>query len=244
MALTCSEIIPDLGLRCRQVNANTLAVCTPLDFPDHTPIQLYVVESNNTLELTDDGDILMHLHGIGLFDNKRLSNAVSKRAQRNNAAFINGEIKMIANRNHLHSAFSDYLKLILDIIDYEQETTAISDDTAEFISDVVAQIQRRNPSLNVKRDAILEGTTGMKHRYPLMVNNTPIDVTRPHHQSTGAILRRAVDIEKAGIANPLIIIDDRESRDRAEQEETLISMLCRTMLYSRLAHGDEPIHFD
>lgn len=243
MAIACSNLLPNLGIHCHQASDRVLHICTPVNFPDQTPVYLFLVEQEDGYLLTDDGDTLMHLRGVGLFENPRLENSIAKRASLYGLSFEDGKIQCKTGTEGLQKMFSQYLQVMLEVIKFEREIQSIDDSRAIRIAELVAIIERRNPSDEIKRDVKIKGLSGNDYLYPLMVQDTPIDIVTPNHQSTGSVLRRAADIEKGGALDPLIIIDDSQDLNRAQKERIMISSLCRTTLLSELQHGNSPISF-
>lgn len=241
MALSCFETMKGLGFECSLVGEGVLAVCTPISLPDQTPVYVYAREVGGTIELTDDGDTMMHLLGIGLFDNKRLASSVERRIAHHGGALEDGAVVVRCLQHQMQPAFESYLRALLEIIDYERELTAVGSEVASLINDVVAHLARRNPDARIEYDVTVAGTTGHTYRFPLKAGDTLIDTARPHHQSTGAILRKSADVEAVGHSRPLIIIDDRENLLGAQREAAIINSLASTMLFSALEHGSSPL---
>ena len=239
MTINCSDFFKFTGAHCHQIDGNSLLVSTPLNFPDASPVNLIVCESNGKFIISDDGDTLMRLHGLGLTGNTRIANSLRKRAMQCNGDLKNGEL--VFESKDLRQAYENFLRSMIDIINYELEVTAIEEAIDLAIDVVVSAIERRNQNVKFDYDVNVKGSTGLFHRFPLKAGNRLIDFTLPHSRSTGSILRKVADIEKAGGMAPLVIVDDTEKYEVAKREASLIGTFVPSILLSTLKAENYPI---
>lgn len=239
MNLQCADFWGNVGAYCHQINDNCLLVTTPLNFPDNTPVNLFVSEHDGQFTLSDDGDTLMRLHGVGLGKNPRLQSSLKRRAMQCDGDLDSGAL--IFRSTDLRKAYENFLKSMIEIVNYELENTALEDERLLAISEVVAALQRRNPDTAIEYDVHVIGSTGARHRFPIKAGNRLIDVTFPHHQSTGAILRKVADIEKLGAMEPLIVVDDTNNYELSVREGSLIGTFVPAMLLSTLKRESAPL---
>ena len=239
MNISCQKFYNDIGAHCHPVSESVLLVSTPLVFPDNTPVNFYAETHGNTVIITDDGDTLMRLHGIGLGNNPRLADSLDKKAKHHNGALLNGCLTFTAKS--VRESYANYLKTMLDIINYEYEHTALTEEKITAINDVVVELQRRNPGCAIEHNVSIKGSTGASYTLALKAGDRLIELTTPHHQSTGAILRRVADIEKAGAMPPLIIVDDTGDMNRGAKEASLIGAFVPSMLLTTLKAEHSPL---
>lgn len=64
--MTCEALFNRMGFECRELSPGVFRVFTPLSLSDGEPISLYLVESGNTVRVSDNGNTLFHMRGIGL----------------------------------------------------------------------------------------------------------------------------------------------------------------------------------
>jgi hypothetical protein len=181
----------------------------------------------------------MRLHGLGFGDNSRLASSLDRRAKDHNGALVNGCLTFTAPS--VRESYANYLKVMLDIINFEYEHTALPENKVTAINDVVVELQRRNPGCVIERNVRIKGTTGASYTFALKAGDRLIELTTPHHQSTGSILRRVADIEKAGAMPPLIIVDDTSDMNRGAREASLIGAFVPSMLLTTLKAEDAPL---
>lgn len=239
MSITCQDFSLMVGAHCHQISDNTLLISSPLSFPDMTPINVYVERYGSQFLITDDGDTLMRFHAMGFGDNPRLQGSLNTRARAHGGELVNGCLEF--RSESLREAYASFIRAMIEMIQYELENTALPTEKLLAINEVVAEIARRNPSASIERDVSVSGTTGASYKFPIRAGGRLVDVTRPHHQSTGAILRKVSDVEIAGARAPLVIIDDSEGPDPAKRELSLIGRFVPAMLLSALKSGAAPL---
>lgn len=234
--LTCENLSKEIGFQCRDLGSH-LAVCTPLTHADKTPIHLYFGEQ----EITDDGNTLLHFHGLGLFDRPRLASAIENRVVAAGGEMRNGEILVKNESDDWVGTFGKSIAIIQGLLDYENQLLEETVDQTARIEEVVEAIERRNPGVGIERNPLISGITHNVYRFDLKAHDTLIDLIRPHGRTTGSALRKAADVEKADYQPPLVILDDTDAYEAAKRESTILSTLVRTMLLSELKHGSGPI---
>jgi hypothetical protein len=240
MNIACNDILKLMGTHCQSIGNEHLLISTPLNFIDNTPINVFVSKNNDTFIITDDGDVLMRLHGLGLGSNPRLFSSIEKRVISHNGFMDNGRI--VFHSNVLREAYANYLLAIIEILNYELENTSLENEKILAINEVINAIQRRNPNAFIETDVIIEGSTGSKLKFPIKAGNRLIEVTFPHHRSTGSILRKIADVEKGGFMEPLVIVDDTSNYESAMRESSLIGTFVPSMLLSTLKSENSPLN--
>lgn len=239
MKIDCQQINEELGVHCHPLSENTLLVSTPFCFSDNSAINMYVEVDGDSHVVTDDGNTLMRFYGIGMGENSRLATSLDRRAKLYNGNLIHG--RLVFSAHSLREAYTNFLKTMIEIVNYELEHASLSETKASAINDVVTEIQRRNPGCQIERDISLTGFTGAKYLFPLKADDRVIAITSTHHQSTGSILRKVADIGKVGNQPPLVVIDDCENPKQGEREALIIETSAPCMLLSDLKTGNAPI---
>jgi len=239
MNIDCQKIHKELGVYCHPLSNKTLLVSTPFCFSDNSAINVYIEISGDSHIVTDDGNTLMRFYGIGMGENSRLAKSLDNRARLHEGGLING--RLVFSAPSLREAYTNFLRTMIDIINYEGEHAAISENKASVINDIVVELQRRNPGCRVERDVLLVGYTGARYTFPLKADDRVIAITSTHHQSTGSMLRKVADLEKGGIQLPLVIVDDSAGEDQGAREASLIGNYVPCTLLSDLKSSDAPL---
>lgn len=240
MKIDCQKINQEIGVYCHPINDETLLVSTPLYFSDNSAINVYIKSCGDLHIVTDDGNTMMRFYGLGMGNNSRLATSINKRAEDHKGSLVDG--CLVFSAPSIREAYSNFLKTMTDIINYEEEHAAISESKASVINDIVTELERRNPGCQVQRNVSLVGYTGRRYIFPLKADDRVIALTFAHHQSTGSMLRKIADLVKNNNEPPLIVIDDSGSEDQGEREAALIGNYFSCMLMSNLKSEDAPLN--
>jgi len=235
--MSCEGLIQRLGYECREVGVGVIAVATPFTFPDGEPIQFFLDENDGRLVVHDNADTLAHLMGMGwdLSDRKKwksIKNMV--------AAFgfdlIDSGIIVGRDVKALEQGFiARYISAMLAVVDMEREYLGLSDEQIAFVEEVELYLKASKPALELVRRPSVTGHSGRVHEFHFEFDGALIDAAKPRGQSTGAILRKAADVNNAGNEKKiLVVMDDRHDEERSKAEIDILSTMVSVLPFTTL----------
>ena len=235
--MSCEGLVRRLGYECREVGDGIIAVATPFTFPDGEPIQFFLDENDGRIVVHDNADTIAHLMGMGwdLSDRKKwktLKNTVEA------FGYDLADSGVIVGRNikTLEIGFiANYIAAMLAVVDMEREYLGLSDEQIAFVEEVEMYLRASKPSAPLIYRPKIVGHSGREHEFHFEFDGSFVDAAKPRGQSTGAILRKAADVNNAGNEKKIIVvIDDRIEYEKAKTEtdilSTMVSVLPFTML--------------
>jgi hypothetical protein len=237
--MSCADLIRRLGYECREVGTGIIAVATPFTFPDGEPIQFYLDSNGSQLIVHDNADTIAHLMGMGweLGDRKKwksLKNAVSA------FGYHLADSGVIVGRSSkaLETDFlARYVATMLAVVNMEREYLGLSDEQIAFVEEVELYLRASRPSGTLKHRPTIMGHSGREHEFHFDFDGELIDAAKPRGQSTGAILRKAADVNNAGnTMRILVVIDDRIEAEKAKTETDILSTMVSVLPFTTLAN--------
>jgi len=235
-ALTKYDCRPVRGLN----GASGLEVGTPFSLPDGSAINLYILPiSDSHIEISDNGDTLTHLSGMGIdvwqpARFRGLKDAIAKQA----ISFESrGDFRMIAQQKNGALAFAKFVTGILAINSWASDQLHISAPERDLAAEAEPYIIARNPSEIIVRSPHVRGASRAEHVFDFRHGLDLIDVIAPTPQSTGGVMRKVGDVCNGPFADPyspLIIVDDRFEFLKADKEIGILASMVRTQPFSDL----------
>jgi len=221
-----------------------LEIGTPFALVDGSAVVLYVVEHGSHLLISDNGDTLMHLEGMGLdvWQSAR-HRAIRERAQHHGVTLDTaGDFRCLAQPEQAAFVFAKAVSGLLAISDWAAEQLRMPNVERDLPAEAEPYIIARNPDLAFERRKVVRGASRTEYRFDLRHGSDLIDVIAPSAQATGGVMRKASDVLNGPFAeglSPLIIVDDRTDETKARQEISIIGAVTRAMPFSRLM---QPLH--
>lgn len=227
-------------MECRELSDGSLSVCLPITLPGGAPVYAFVERHGRTYTATDDGETLAYARALGTGFRHRFTDGFARKIQQAGADFEEGEV--ITKSTSLTGVIESFICAAVSARQYIEERMllASADDDA-LIETIASIIERRNPGTHIEKNVKVKGASGETYTMPMRAGKTIIYPLQPNGRATGAALRRILDVEAAGEPPPLVVLNDMESRDRAEREAAIIRSVARTALLSELEHGKGPI---
>jgi len=227
------ECIPLLTVRGEQA----FEFGTPFSFADGTAINVYAVPHGDTLELTDNGDTMLHLTGMGMAAwHKGKQAALLRAVEPHGLVFTEqGEFKVHGKAEHATLLIAQFISGLLAVAQVERTALGVSDKADNLADEVEMLLRSWKPALQLARIPHVKGISGHEYDFDFMFGDELVDVIAPHHNATGGIMRKLGDVLSApGQHKALVIVDDRAEPQRAETELQIIAMLARAMPLSKL----------
>jgi len=218
-----------------------LEIGTPFSLPDGTAINLYLMPFGNQVLISDNGDTLMHLSGMGLdvWQPMRLKGIRELAAKHKVTLADEGDFRMLSTEANASLSFAVAISGLLAVSHWAAEQLNINVANHDLAAEAEPYIIARNPTANFVRHPKIKGASKTLHVFDFQQGNELIDVIAPHPASTGGVMRKVGDISNGPFGEglqTLIIVDDRWDALRAESEMGILASLVRTQPFSQLLH--------
>lgn len=129
------------------------------------------------------------------------------------------------------------ISTLLGVAAWERERAGVSVDADWFVDEVAFHLQAWKPAAHMVKNPKIKGFSGRTITFDFELEGQLIDAVTPHSASTGAELRKIVDLTSASAyadKDVMIIVDDRSNQDLAKQEMDIIGRVARTWPMSSL----------
>jgi hypothetical protein len=234
---------------CREVKSlhgeAALEIGTPFSLLDGTAIVLYVIPApGDSLVISDNGDTLMHLSGIGVdVSHGARLNKLRDVVQPFGMTLTNqGDFRVLARAPQAAFSFAQAVSAMLAVSNWASGQINEKPELHDLAAEAEPFIVARNPNALLIRKKSVMGASNTMHEFAFQHGSDLIDVIPPKASRTGASLRKAGDVQNGPMGmdlHPLIIVDDRTDHDKAEHEIAILGSLTRAMPMSRLMR---PLH--
>lgn len=229
---------------CRPVRAldgsTALEIGTPFSLHDGSALVVYVLDQGSHVQITDNGDTLAQLSGMGL----DVWHASRRKALRDRTAPYGlalgeaGDFFAVAQPSHAAFVFARAISGLLAVGDWAAEELRSPQMPERSLADEAEPyIVARNPEAKLQRRKLVKGASRAEYRFDFLHGADLIDVISPSAQATGGAMRKAGDVQNGPFAegmSPLIVVDDRQLPIRAHQEISILGSVTRAMAFSRL----------
>lgn len=235
--MSCENLIEHLGFECRQIDSSVISVSTSFSFADGEIINFYIQDKREEVVVTDNGDTLFHLRGVGLdlSDRRRWRPYRQIVAAHGFELEDSGVIIGKSSTNQVSQLVANYISAMLDIVNLEHEQLGIPEEIDHFIEEVEFYLRAWKPSGNIVRLPVLTGMSGKSHTFHFELDGTLIDAAKPNSNKTGALLRKLTDISLAGLnRSSIVVMDDREDPERAEIETKILTSMTAVLSFGQL----------
>ena len=210
---------------------------TPFSFADGTAINVYAIPHGETLELTDNGDSMLHLTSVGMTAwRKNKQSALLRVVEPHGLMFTEqGEFKIHGKSENAALLIAQFISGILAVAQMERTSLGVPDKADNLADEVEMLLRNWKPTLQLVRTPHVKGISEHEYSFDFMFGDELVDVLVPHHNATGGIMRKLGDVLSGhGQHKALVIVDDRLEPERAETEIQIIGMLARAMPISKL----------
>ena len=233
----CSDFFAKAGWHCQTIDAGSgpaTYISTPITLPGGKPLDFYLISRGKFVEFTDDGIALFALRSLGytLSDKrnwKGLDNLGLKFGFELSDA---GAFEATFPLSDLDAWGGKILRLMSSIATWEEEKSAEGDTDFSLTDEIEMLLRAKAPNRKITRNAALKvGKVDMT--FDFLWGEIYIDAVAPIPQSVNPRLRKAILINK--VDNPadiLFIVDDRGSKQKAEDEIGVLGGLASTILLS------------
>jgi hypothetical protein len=214
-------------------------ISTPFQYFDGDAVHLFAEEMGELVRFFDSGDTLFHASGSSInFKDKRGMKPLQRIVGDAGATLSDdGEISALAPKTDARNGFRKVMSAVLGIVSWEAENAGISTDATNLASEVEVYLREWKPKRDFLYEQPLSGISGRDHTFAFLLDGELIDVVSSSPQSTAAEVRKLADVR--GIPSQSdtqirVIIDDRVSPKRAQQEAMILSRFADVWLLSAL----------
>ena len=222
--MNCEDLQEIIGMRCNPIG-NALEVVTPFTFSDGDGFEIFMQDMGPQIHFFDDGFTLMHLHGAGVtFKDKKQWKPLHRIAELNGATLSDdGVFETLCPSKNPSVGFARIVSTLLGVAAWEREQFGVEQDNALFIEEVALHLKAWKPNAPFLENPTAKGFSGRSLKFHFQLENQLVDAIQPHGATTGAELRKIIDLNYAASqkdTSVLVIIDDRLSKVESAKQET------------------------
>lgn len=237
--MNCNQLQEIVGMRCNQIGS-AVEVITPFTFHDGDGIELFAQTFGPQILFFDDGFTLQHLHdaGIRIGSNKKRWAPLKDIAKSYGVTLTDdGVFETYCLADKASQGFARMVSTLLGIAAWEQEQSGVEIDSAFLVDEVAFHLKAWKPSADFHEKPKVRGFSGRTLTFDFSFDGQLVDAIGPHGASTGAELRKIVDLNSSpnhADKDILVIVDDRYHPETAKQEIGIIGRVAKTWTMSAL----------
>lgn len=224
--MNCDDFQQIIGMRCNPVGS-ALEVVTPFTFNDGDGFEIFAQTMGPQVHFFDDGFTLMHLHGAGIFlKDKKQWKPLKAIAELNGATLSeDGVFETLCSSDNPSVGFARMVSTLIGVAAWEREQFGVEQDNAAFVEEVALHLKAWKPAAPFLENPTAKGFSGRSLKFHFQIENQLVDAIQPHGATTGAELRKIIDLNYAAShkdASVLVIMDDRLNKAASAKQETEI----------------------
>lgn len=243
--MNCAQFQDLIGMRCNQIG-DAVEVITPFTFADGDFVGIFAQAIGTQVLFFDDGLTLEHLNSFGIRlgnDRRRWQPLRSIAATYGVTLSDAGVFETLCPIAKPSNGFARMVSTLLGVAAWEREQAVISQDSEQLIEEVAFYLRAWKPKTEIIEKPVLRGFTGRTLTFDFFQDGQYIDALSPHSASTGAELRKLVDLASAPWwegKDVLVVVDDRTQLDAAKHEIGILGRVSKAWPMSELvkASGD------
>jgi hypothetical protein len=245
--MNCDQFANMVGMRCDQVG-DAIEVITPFTFSDGDGIELFAQSLGPQVLFFDDGFTLHHLHSVGIdvgFSQKRWQPLKSIAKNYGVTLSDSGVFETLCSASNPSEGFARMVSTLLGVASWEREHAGVSLDSAWLVDEVALYLKAWKPSSPLIEKPIAQGFSGRMLTFDFEIDGKFVDAVQPHSASTGAELRKLVDLSSNKTyfkKEVLVVVDDRVNPLRAKQEIEIIGRVASAWPMSSLIKASGASH--
>ncbi len=222
--MNCENFQQIIGMRCNPVGS-ALEVVTPFTFSDGDGFDIFVQAMGPQMHFFDDGFTLMHLHSIGIsLKDKKQWKPLKSIAEVNGATLSeDGVFETLCPADNPSIGFARLVSTLLGVTAWEREQFGVEQDNDVFIEEVALHLKAWKPNEAFLDNPTAKGFSGRSLKFNFQIGNQLVDAIQPHGATTGAELRKIIDLNYAAShkdSTVLVVMDDRNGKSEAAKQET------------------------
>lgn len=221
--MNCDKFAQIIGMRCNPVGP-AVEVVTPFTFPDGDGFEIFAQDMGPQVHFFDDGFTLMHLHSAGIFLGGKKNWRPLKAIAENNGTSLSedGVFETLCPAANPSIGFARMVSTLLGVAAWQREQVGVEQDAELFLEEVALHLKAWKPHAAFLEEPTAKGFSGRSLRFHFQIDNQLIDAVQPHGATTGAELRKIIDLNAAAShkdASVLVVMDDRGSKAESARQE-------------------------
>lgn len=220
---------------------------------DNSVLGFFVINGENHITLTDDGDTLFHLHAQGIALNYRSLHTLQEKLNCTNSQIQfnhHGEITATGSLNNADILIADYVSALCAIMHYEREIIGLPKNINDLADTVEHHLRLWKPKHTLKKNVFVQGISGHEVKFDFEIDQNLIMAIPPYPQAVGAAMRKVGDVLSGSFLNDramMIIVDDRNNdlfpTNKIQEEIAIISTFVKALPLSNLVKASEKRQF-
>lgn len=236
--MNCENFEALIGMRCSPIG-DAVEIITPFTFADGHGLEVFAKSVAPQVHFFDDGQTLMHLHGVGIHLKDRRNWAPLKAIADTHDVTLSddGVFEVLAPIASAGNGFARLVSTLLGVGSWGREQAGVAQDNAWFVEEVALYLKAWKPGAAFLTKPTAKGFSGRSLRFDFQVDNQYVDAMQPHGASTGSELRKAVDLNTGPLGMDgglLVVVDDRTNPVAAKQEIEIIGRVASAWPMTRL----------
>lgn len=245
--MNCSEIISDLGFRCKAINDELIRVWTPFTYGnDGEVVAFYIEKAADNFRVTDNAASLMHAASLGInLTDSRLNKL--RRVWGNDISVSGGgEISRIATADTLKEAVAAVINASM-IVSHHESGWLPKSKSLSFNEEVGKVLLEAVGEKALKRNVTVPGASGHQIEIPFVIEKEEAHTyiqpvaygeDRLDWDNVYRGLGKMLDLKNAGASDEAraVVIEDTVSDDEIAKAITLLTISCSVIHFSKLSH--------
>lgn len=242
--MNCDHFSTLTGMRCEPVptrdGSAVVSVMTPFCFADGDGIEMFAEQVGTQVRLFDEGLTLLHLHSVGIrLDDRRRWQPLRKAVQPHGVALTDdGVLEAWAPLAEPGGGFARFTSALLSVAAWEREHQGLPMQGDWLVEEAKLYLRAWKPAVElVEKPAPLRGLSGRRHGFDFSLDGEYVDAISANGNSTGAELRKLVDLKHSPEHRDLpvrVIVDDRRMPDAAAEEVSILGRVAKAWTMSGL----------
>ncbi|MCM1500665.1 MAG: DUF1828 domain-containing protein [Clostridium sp.] len=231
----------EIGVSCSRLpvsGSEIYCITTPFFHEDGDGIHVFAETIGEHVRFFDDGDTLFHVIGCISVKNKRDVLPIRNLVEKTGVILSDiGEIEVLSPKNRLQEGFNKIIRSILMVSDWEKENRMLPEDAISLANEVEIYLSEWKPNMPIKKNEVLTGISGRELKFEFLQDNTYIDVISSTPQASSAEIRKLADVRGVSVhsnTDMMVILDDRQNKERAKEEAAVLSQFADVMMMTVL----------
>jgi hypothetical protein len=242
--MNCQQFETLTAMRCEPMEtrdqSNVIAVYSPFTFADGGAIEIFAATRGEQIHLFDEGTTMLHVRSVGLpVADKRRWQPLKQAAQPYGVTLTDdGAFELLAPLARASVAFARFTSALIAVAAWEREHVGLPSPSEHLVDEVAMHLRAWRPNLELRaRPEPLQGLSGKRHQFNFMLGNEYVDAISTNGNSTGAELRKIIDVRGAPATADVdvrVVVDDRRDPRAAEDEMRILGTVARAWSMRRL----------
>ncbi len=244
--MNCTDLISDLGFRCKMINGDLIRVWTPFTYgEDGEVLAFYVEKLADQFKVTDNAASLMHASSMGI----NLSTARMEKLRRlwgdDVTVSGGGEIAKVVNADCLKDAVASVINASMIVSHNESSwlpkprSTSFNEEVGKVLAETVGEnMLRRNVTVSgasgheIEIPFVIERDNRQTFIQPVAYGDDSVDWDNVYRG-----LGKMLDLKSAGAEDEsrAIVIEDTVPDDEIGKAITLLTIASSVVYFSKLA---------